>query len=106
MSIRTTLADALHQAGDVEQAGAAFREAEAMQAERQPEFPLLYSLQGYRYCDLLLGGGQYAEVQRRASQTLEWARQCQGLTSRHRPGSPLPGAGVPRPGGHGLRWLR
>ena len=72
---RTTLADALHQAGDVEKADAAFREAEAMQAERQPEFPLLYSLPGYWYCDLLLGGGQYAEVQRRASQTLEWARQ-------------------------------
>ncbi len=63
---RSALADTLHQAGDVEKAGAAFREAEAMQAERQPEFPLLYSLQGYRDCDLLLGGGLYTEVQRRA----------------------------------------
>ena len=68
----------------------------------QPEFPLLYSLQGYQYCDLLLGRGQYAEVQRRASQTLEWARQYLE-PPRHRPRSPLPGAGVPRPGGHGLR---
>ena len=32
----------------------AFREAEAMQQERQPQYPLLYSLPGYRYCDLLL----------------------------------------------------
>jgi hypothetical protein len=32
----------------------AFREAEAMQQERQPQYPLLYSLQGYRYCELLL----------------------------------------------------
>ena len=34
---------------------AAFREAEAMQQESQPQYSLLYSLQGYRYCELLLG---------------------------------------------------
>ena len=33
---------------------AAFRAAEAIQAERQPRFPRLSSLQGYQYCDLLL----------------------------------------------------
>ena len=54
---RTTLADALHQAGRWEESAASFREAEAMQAERQPEYPRLYSLQGYRYCDLLLSAG-------------------------------------------------
>ena len=32
----------------------AFREAEAMQKEMQPQYPLLYSVQGYRYCELLL----------------------------------------------------
>jgi tetratricopeptide (TPR) repeat protein len=79
MASRTTLAGALHQAGDVEKADAAFREAEAMQAEQQPAFPLLYSLRCYQYCDLLLGGGQYAEVRRRASQTLEWMNQYGGL---------------------------
>jgi tetratricopeptide (TPR) repeat protein len=47
-----------------------FAEAERLQAERQPEYPILYSLAGYRYCDLLLGQGQTAEVLRRASQTL------------------------------------
>jgi tetratricopeptide (TPR) repeat protein len=52
---RTTWADALHQAGRWEESAAAFCEAEAMQAERQPEYPRLYSLQGFRYCDLLLG---------------------------------------------------
>jgi len=52
---RTVLADALHQAGHREESAAAFREAEAMQAERQPHYPRLYSLRGYRYCDLLLG---------------------------------------------------
>jgi tetratricopeptide (TPR) repeat protein len=52
---RTTWADALHQAGRWEESTAAFREAEAMQAERQPENPRLYSQGGFRYCDLLLG---------------------------------------------------
>jgi hypothetical protein len=54
MSKRVTHADALHQAGRREEAGARFREAERIQAERQPEYPLLYSVQGFQYCDLLL----------------------------------------------------
>jgi hypothetical protein len=51
---RTTHADALHQAGRWAEAEARFREAEALQAERQSNYPLLYSLQGFRYCELLL----------------------------------------------------
>jgi tetratricopeptide (TPR) repeat protein len=51
---RTTHADALHQAGRRSEAQACFREAEEMQAKRQPGYPLLYSLQGFQYCDLLL----------------------------------------------------
>jgi hypothetical protein len=51
---RTTHADALHQAGRRGAAVARFREAEQLQAESQPTYPLLYSLQGFRYCDLLL----------------------------------------------------
>jgi tetratricopeptide (TPR) repeat protein len=73
MSKRTTLADALHQAGRLEEAAAAFREAEEMQKEWQPEYPLLYSLWGFRYCDLLLGQGKVQDVQSRASQTIEIA---------------------------------
>jgi len=69
---RATLADALHQAGRLPEAEAAFREAEEMQKARQPQFPLLYSLRGYLYCDLLLSQGEYQEVQSRAGQTLEW----------------------------------
>ncbi len=60
---RTTLADALHQAGRRADAVTRFREAEAMQAKRQPQYPLLYSMQGFRYCDLLL-----AECERSAWQ--------------------------------------
>jgi tetratricopeptide (TPR) repeat protein len=51
---RTTLADALHQAGRRAEADALFRETEAMQTQLQPEYPLLYAWSGFRYCDLLL----------------------------------------------------
>ena len=54
MGYRTTHADALHQAGHRAEAEARFREAEAMQAELQTGYPLLYSVSGFRYCDLLL----------------------------------------------------
>ncbi len=54
MVFRTTHADALHQAGRRDEAEARFREAEQMQAEMQPDYPLLFSLRGFQYCDLLL----------------------------------------------------
>ena len=57
---RTTLADALHQAGRRADAQERFREAEAMQAEHQPQYPLLYSQSGFQYCDLLLSGVERA----------------------------------------------
>lgn len=91
-------AEALHQAGRWEESAAAFREAEAMQAQRQPECPRLYSRGGFLYCDLLLGrvgpeagfglggfngpdalleeaeryGQACREVLKRARQTLDW----------------------------------
>ncbi len=55
---RTILADALHQAGRWEESAETFRKAEALQAEDQPEYPRLYKLRGYRYCDLLLSRGE------------------------------------------------
>jgi len=93
---RTTLADAWHQAGEVDEARADFEAAEAMQAEWQPSYPLLYSLPGHQYCELLLGsveraawGGpaedsetgalveQCAEVFARATRTLDWVHDKQ-----------------------------
>ena len=68
-SKRTTLADGLHQAGQVVEAEELFKEAEGMQRERQPGYEYLYSLWGYRFCDLLLGQGKFEEVKKRA----EWA---------------------------------
>jgi tetratricopeptide (TPR) repeat protein len=73
MAFRTTLADALHQAGRLQEAETLFQEAERMQQERQPGYPLLYSLWGFRYCDLLLGQGKYQEVCDRAAKTVAWA---------------------------------
>jgi tetratricopeptide (TPR) repeat protein len=95
MTSRTTLADALHQAGRWVESAEAFREAEAMQTMQNPR---LYLVQIYRYCDLLLsraepedGAGLAGlatnpeqaqrfreacqEVRERAMQTLQWAEQ-------------------------------
>jgi hypothetical protein len=63
---------------------AAFREAEALQQENQPQYPLLYSLTGYGYCDLLLESpesrderpeqaiARIREVRKRAETTLRY----------------------------------
>ena len=70
MSDRTTAADALHQAGDRAAALDLFAEAERMQVERQPEIPLLYSLSGFRYADLLLAPAERAAWKRVSVQPL------------------------------------
>lgn len=61
----TTLADTLHQAGRRVEAEVQFREAEHMQSKRQSYYPLLYSVQGFEYSDLLL-----TEVERVAWQLI------------------------------------
>ena len=71
---RATQADALHAAGEWEKAEGLFADAERRQRERQPEYPLLYSLRGYQYCDLLLSQGRAAEARDRAAQTLRSGR--------------------------------
>jgi tetratricopeptide (TPR) repeat protein len=75
---RYKLAYAIYQAGQLEEAEASFREAEVMQKERQPGYPLLNSLPGNWYCELLLGQGKYHEAQSRAARTLEWTQQAGG----------------------------
>ncbi len=78
MMFRTTLADALHVSGAKPEAEKWFREAEAKQKKSQPQFPFLYSVQGYRFCDFLLENqspGQAIEVITRAEKTLEWGTQ-------------------------------
>ena len=51
---RTAHADALHQAGRYREAEELFIEAEALQAKYRPRHSVLYSVQGFRYCDLLM----------------------------------------------------
>jgi tetratricopeptide (TPR) repeat protein len=87
MIVLTTLADALHQAGRRAEAEARFQEAEQMQAEFQPDYPLLYSVQGFQYCYLLLAALERAawqeiqksEVRKRNS---ELVRQCRAVSQR------------------------
>ena len=97
MASRTAQADVLHQAGGRAESRGLFEDAETRQAARQPEYPRLYSLQGFQYCDLLQAEAERAAWQRwlrgeaglgetlaaavadcdavgeRASQTQEWA---------------------------------
>jgi hypothetical protein len=63
---------ALHAGGRSDEAHALFADAERRQQELQPECPLLYSLRGYQYCELLLDRGEWAAVSERAAQTLRW----------------------------------
>lgn len=90
-----TFGDALHQAGCRPEAEARFRAAEQLHAETHPEFALLGSVQGFRYCDLLLAPAERVawrrtldplcvvdssllttarDVSERATQTLKWAQ--------------------------------
>ncbi len=101
MSFRTTHADALHQAGRRAEAETLFRKAEEMQAAGDHNYPLLYSLGGFRYCDLLLARPERAAwqmmlklkpqdlaletlietcrtVSQRAAQTLKWEEGMRG----------------------------
>jgi tetratricopeptide (TPR) repeat protein len=78
-SRRTALADALHKAGAFSEAENLFREAEGMQKKSQTDYPYLYSLQGFYFCDLLLSQGKYEEVLKRATQTLKWVEQKKWL---------------------------
>jgi len=71
-ALRTTLADALHQAGLFSEADAIFRQAEDLQKARQTKYPLLFSLQGIRYCTFLLEQGKYREVHNKVKKMMRW----------------------------------
>ncbi len=50
-----------------------------MQRERQPNLPLLYSLQGYQWCDLKLAQGRAGEVAARYKHFLAWRQPGDSL---------------------------
>jgi len=63
MISRTTLANALHQAGRRTEARHLFEAAESLQAAFQSEYTQLYSQGGFLYCDLLLSDAERAAWQ-------------------------------------------
>jgi len=69
---RVTHAEALHAAGRRDEAERLFADAEGRQKKMQPEYPLLYSAQGYSYCDLLLAKSDRIAARDRAVKILEW----------------------------------
>ena len=75
MASRTTFADAHHQTGKLATSSESFSEAEKLQQELQPDYPQLYAVQGFQYCDLLLAAGEWREVQKRARQSLEYQHE-------------------------------
>jgi tetratricopeptide (TPR) repeat protein len=73
---RAVLANALHQSGRIDDAARWFIEAEAITKKAFPSEPLLHSLAGHTYCDLLLGHQDGAtQVLSRAEQTLTIAKR-------------------------------
>ncbi|HEX8165414.1 MAG TPA: TIR domain-containing protein [Beijerinckiaceae bacterium] len=78
---RTALADSLHAAGRRDEAARLFVDTDHRQEKLQPEYPLLYSVQGYYYCNLLLSKGDNAVARDRAAQTLAWFEQEYPLLS-------------------------
>lgn len=70
---RTAYAHVLHQVGKTTDALLLFQEAEQFQQEEQSDYPYLYSLSGFRYCDLLLTQHNTVEVIIRVMKTLNWA---------------------------------
>ena len=86
MGTRTAYADALHQAGLRPEAEARFGEAEQMQAEYQHSYPLLYSVQGFHYSDLLLAEAERATWQMKAAvrgmQNAELIEACRAVSQR------------------------
>jgi hypothetical protein len=70
---------ALHMAGRRAEAFELFAGAEHRQRQLQPDYPLLHSVSGHQYCDLLLAKDDWMTVRDRATQTHEWARLYGGL---------------------------
>ncbi len=70
---RVGLANTLHQLGHFSEAEALFRDAEKIQQEARADELCLYGLQGFQFCDLLLDGGRYDEVETRATISLTLA---------------------------------
>ncbi len=77
---RTTLANAMHQAGQAEEAETIFRQAEDLQNQwLLTGHVALYSAQAFWYCDVLLDQGKHQEVKERAEEFFEWRSPSDSL---------------------------
>ena len=97
-------ANALHYRGQRTEAAEIFRQAEEMEAIYHPRFPLLSSVRGFRYCELLLASPERAawramtevsplrddpavrccrNVHERATKTLTWVTWLAGVGLNH-----------------------
>lgn len=76
---RATLANALHQAMRINDAIQLFEEAELIQQKHEPEYPHLYSLYGFRCCDLLLEQNKNLEVLERFNEFCRWRQHSDHL---------------------------
>jgi hypothetical protein len=74
---------ALNAAGRRDEAQVLFADAELRQREMQSKFPLLYSVSGYQYCDLLLDPGEQAAVRDRAARRFYGRRQGEHCSVSH-----------------------
>ena len=70
---KSLLANTIHQTGNLGEAEDLFREAEQLLIDRKTDTPIIHSLQGFHYCDLLLSLGKIEEVLNRSNKTLKMA---------------------------------
>ncbi len=79
IAARTTRAYVLHHCGDMNAAEEGFRGAEELQKQHDAQSRILYSYPGFRYCELLLAMGRFAEVLDRAKQNLKREKKAYPL---------------------------
>jgi tetratricopeptide (TPR) repeat protein len=83
---RSAYADALCQEGQHVAAGKWFREAEEIQSEIEHRSPLLYSIRGFSYCELLLSLSERCAwrcmLGLRVSDTLSLSESCHNVARR------------------------
>jgi hypothetical protein len=85
--VRATHGNALHKAGRRADAETRFSEAEQMQREDQPDYPLLYSVRGFHYCALLLAAPertawQVVQKSEVRGQKSELIQACRAISQR------------------------
>ncbi len=91
--MRARLAAAFFQSGKSEDARILFEQAEEGQRRAQPEFPVLYSVSGFRYCEFYLHGPERAAwsttlpgldfVWESADMSLTWTAQKRARQALH-----------------------